>query len=329
MLCAATAESQPWKPLLDANRAIDWSASGVGGIPRVKKLITSELGYPTYDIPDKLTKNLSMLFPYSAKDTVASLLLAQKFSETLALPDNRRIRRLYRTVIRKMDALYTKIELKGWPVHRGEAERVLADLSRKQFDTQTAMLAYLDLKNITEIPVNGKVIQVDDKTLTSPQKLAVLIFDVLGLPQHPDKVVALTESGARSTKEDALVHIQKHPFISLLLDYRGFLDMNQTVFLGQDITPTFPLELQLYPGAGANLVHRISILLIFVVRLMFYHLPVQLTGISVIFLNLDMQSIAVCVSNCLRDKSARTRYNFSLDVRAILFLFRYSDPSIF
>ena len=32
-LTPVLAAAQPWKPLLDANRAIDWSAAGVGGIP--------------------------------------------------------------------------------------------------------------------------------------------------------------------------------------------------------------------------------------------------------------------------------------------------------
>jgi hypothetical protein len=32
-LLAATAAAQPWKPMLEANRGIDWSAAGVGGIP--------------------------------------------------------------------------------------------------------------------------------------------------------------------------------------------------------------------------------------------------------------------------------------------------------
>ena len=32
-LIPALASAQPWKPFLDANRAIDWSAAGVGGIP--------------------------------------------------------------------------------------------------------------------------------------------------------------------------------------------------------------------------------------------------------------------------------------------------------
>ena len=49
----------------------------------LKKLITQVLGYPTYDISDKLTRNLSLLFPYAAKDTVASLMLAQVFSKQL------------------------------------------------------------------------------------------------------------------------------------------------------------------------------------------------------------------------------------------------------
>ncbi len=33
-LIPALASAQPWKPFLDANRAIDWSSAGVGGIPQ-------------------------------------------------------------------------------------------------------------------------------------------------------------------------------------------------------------------------------------------------------------------------------------------------------
>ena len=33
ILCPALVGAQPWKPFLDASRAVDWSAAGVGGIP--------------------------------------------------------------------------------------------------------------------------------------------------------------------------------------------------------------------------------------------------------------------------------------------------------
>lgn len=50
---------------------------------KLKQLITSELGYPTYDIPDKLTKDMTIFIPYATRDTVASYLLAQKYVEVL------------------------------------------------------------------------------------------------------------------------------------------------------------------------------------------------------------------------------------------------------
>ena len=78
--------------LLDENRMIG-----------LKKLIVSELGYPSYDIPDKVTLNLDILIPYATKDTVASLLLAKKFLCQLGSPGYERLLAFYKAVIRRVD----------------------------------------------------------------------------------------------------------------------------------------------------------------------------------------------------------------------------------
>ncbi len=195
----------------------------------LKKLITQELGFPTYDIPDKLTKNLSVLFEYAAKDAVASLMLAQKFGKDLHNPDLFKVKRLYETIIKPMDRLFTKIELKGWPVCEKVAEQVQNDLQIKQDILTADILQWLFNKGIKEIPIDhvvkGKKVtkleSIDASTIGSTTKLAVIIFKCLRLPVCSDKKIAYTEGGALSTQENALVHIKDHEFIVKLLDWRG------------------------------------------------------------------------------------------------------------
>lgn len=185
--------------LIDENRRVG-----------LKKLITSELGYPSYDISDKLTKNISLLIPYSTRDTVASLLLAFKFTKILQQPGYERIRRFYKKVIKRIDAVFTKIELRGWPVN---LERALA--------AKGAIEEQLDVVEAKMREALRKAGITDFEHFGSPTKLAPLIFERLGYQPSPDKQIAFTESGGLSTNEDALVHLKHKPFISELLEWRG------------------------------------------------------------------------------------------------------------
>ncbi len=157
---------------------------------------------------------------------MASLLLALKYSEEMHSDHNKKLARLYTKVIRRMDALFTKIELRGWPVHQKEAERVLSDLTIKMDAIQTRMLAWLEDHNADQVTWKGptgkeSTTPVTAKTFSSTYQLAPLLFDILRIPMHPDKAIAYTESGGRSTKEDALVSGKHHPFVEMLMDWRG------------------------------------------------------------------------------------------------------------
>lgn len=185
--------------LLDENRRLG-----------LKKLITSELGYPSYDISDKLTKNMSLLIPYATRDTVACLLLSYKYAEVLRQPEYKRIRKFYQKVIKKIDMVFTKMELRGWPVNLERALEAEAKIEKQIDEVEAKMLGVLADEGIDDFTEFG-----------SPTKLAKLIFDRLQYTPSNDKHIALTESGGYSTNEDALVHLKHKPFISALLEWRG------------------------------------------------------------------------------------------------------------
>lgn len=196
---------------------------------KLKQLITTELGFPTYDINDKLTKDLDILIPYAARDTVASLLLALKYSGILKRKDMRRLRRLYAKVTRRCDKLFTKLELRGWPVSGARAAECKKVVDEKLEETEMAMLKYLkrhrsrmyenDLLKYDE--EEECYAPIDPKIFASPKKLGILLFKVLMLPMNPDKSVAYTDGGDPATNEDALVHLKGDTFVDLLLEWRG------------------------------------------------------------------------------------------------------------
>ncbi len=177
----------------------------------LKKLIVEEFGVPSYDIPDKLTKDLDILIPYATKDTVASEMLAQKYRETLASPGYEKLNQFYHKVIRKADRLYTDIELRGWPVSLETAENV-HKIVQREFDRITEEMHAILEKEGCDVPTSY---------FASPQKLVKLLFTTLKYPVNPNKQVALTDTGALSTGEEALVHIKHYPFIDLLLKWRN------------------------------------------------------------------------------------------------------------
>lgn len=177
----------------------------------LKRLITSELGYPSYNIADKLTPDLDLLILYSTKDTVASYILAQKYADALNEPGLEKLRRLYLKVIRKVDALYTKIEIEGWPVSVGRAKNVKSMLDDKLSESLDKLHSVLQDYDLT----------ADNKVFSAPIKLANLLFTDLELSPNPDRSVAYTETGGLSTDNDALVHLNKHPFVKELLNFRA------------------------------------------------------------------------------------------------------------
>lgn len=178
----------------------------------LKRLITSELGYPTYNINDKMTLDMDLLIPYATKDTVATYMLADKYSEVLNGEGMGKLRRLYLKVVRKVDALYTKMELEGWPVSQRKAQKVKAMLDEKLGESLDKMAEILEVRGICD---------VDPKVYASPIKLGKLLFTQLELMPNPDKGISRTESGGLSTDNDALVHLKHDPFVTELLNFRA------------------------------------------------------------------------------------------------------------
>jgi len=191
---------------------------------KLKQLITTELGFPTYDIQDKLTKDLDILIPYAARDTVASLLLALKYSGIMKRRDMRKVRRLYAKVTRRCDSVFTKMELQGWPVNGKKAAECKVAIDAKLVETEATMAAILEKhrEGLTDIGLlTEKLPDIDANLYASPKKLGKLLFSVLRLPMNPDKSVAYTDGGDPATNEDALVHLKGDKFVDLLLEWRG------------------------------------------------------------------------------------------------------------
>lgn len=184
----------------------------------LKSLITQDLGYPTYDIPNKLTKDLDMLIPYGTKDTVASLLLAHKYMEYLCLPDHKREKALYFNVIRRMDECYTEMELKGWPVDEEWVLKSLAAVQAKIDDAEMRLHQILKDNNIEYKP----------KMFGSPAQLQDVIFNQLGLKPNADPKIAKTSTGGLSTGNDAVYHLKGHPFIDAHLGWKGLIKAKST-----------------------------------------------------------------------------------------------------
>ena len=177
----------------------------------LKKLIVQELGVPSYDIPDKLTKDLDVLIPYATKDTVAGRILARKYKDTLESPGYEKLNTFYHEVIREADRLFTDIELRGWPVDREECLHVKSVIEREFHRIDAEMHQILQEKGC----------DCDSKVFASPQKLGKLLFEQLNYPMNPNKAIAYTETGAPSTGEEALVHLKGHRFVALLLKWRN------------------------------------------------------------------------------------------------------------
>jgi len=185
---------------------------------KLKSLITSELGFPTYDIDDKLTKDLDVLIPYATRDTVATLMLANKYAALLKDADLLRVKKLYTNVTRPMDFVFTDVELKGWPVDEStclELQKLVStDLDRTANELR-AMLA-------------DRGIETNQTTFGSPKQLAKIIFEDFGYPLNPDKRTAYTKTGGIATNNDALIHLKGKPFIDKILEWRGLSKMLST-----------------------------------------------------------------------------------------------------
>jgi uracil-DNA glycosylase family 4 len=186
----------------------------------LKRLITSELGYPTYDIQNKLTKDLDILIPYSTKDTVACLLLAEKYTETLNQPGMEKVKNLYLKVTRRADKAYTEMELEGWPISYERIHKVvygdketqtkgLEEIAKERMDTLVQAVADAGVHNVAPV------------VFSSPVKLAVLLFETMGLFPNSDDRVARTKTGGLSTSNDALIHLRANPVVKALFEWRA------------------------------------------------------------------------------------------------------------
>jgi len=197
--------------LINENRAL-----------KLKRLITSELGFPSYDIPDKMTKDMDLLIPYSTKDTVGCYLLARRYAEQLGTPDLSRVRKFYFNVLRRADALYTKMELEGWPVHLGTAKTVNKNLTTLLNKTESELHEILKKEGIAGI---------ETAAFASYKKLSKIIWEDLRLIPNPDPLIAYTDVKTKetlSTNEDALIHVKSHPFVAKLLEWRALAKALQT-----------------------------------------------------------------------------------------------------
>lgn len=196
--------------LLNENRAL-----------KLKRLITTEFGFPSYDISDKLTKDMDIMIPYATRDTVACFMLSDKYGEKLQEEGMEKMRKFYFNVMRRADALYTKMEIRGWPVHEVTAKSVKADLDRRLIEIEDEMHDVLAKYDI----------EVDAKVFASPAKLSPLIWEQLGLTPSSDPNIAYTDGKTKerlSTGENALIHVIGHPFVSKLLEWRSLAKALQT-----------------------------------------------------------------------------------------------------
>lgn len=179
----------------------------------LKRLITTVLGYPTYNIADKLTKDLDILIPYASKDTVATYLLANIFTEELNLDENKKVKKLYTKFLKRADMFYTRLELRGWPSDIETAKTCLVDANEEYKTTVTQILDYLKNEDIEFL----------ESDLTKSRKLADVIFNKLKLPIAKDIKVAYTKTGQLCTNQDALFHLKDHPFVILLFHLKHLL----------------------------------------------------------------------------------------------------------
>lgn len=183
---------------------------------RLRRLLVDVFRLPSYDVPDKMTKDLSILIPYATKDTVALLMLGKKLLKQLAEVGNEKLKLLYEKVIRPMDRAYTEIELEGWPLSLAVAESKRKMIEPRLAETLGEMDDYLEQQGIV-------VDRNDPKRYTAADKLAKTIFEDLGLPIASDPKLALTDEGKLSTETSALLHIRKHPWILLLSKYKKMI----------------------------------------------------------------------------------------------------------
>lgn len=186
----------------------------------LKKLITQELGVPTYEIPDKLTLDLDLLIPYGTKDTVASLILAKKYTTILEGETFEKLAAFYEKGIKAADRTFTNIELLGWPVDQASLEKLQAVVEAEIEELETEMHTILVSKGI----------KVPSTAFASPTKLAKILFDAdqLGYLPNPNRQIALTKEGKLSTSEDALLHLSHNSFVSKLLDWRERAKLTST-----------------------------------------------------------------------------------------------------
>lgn len=187
---------------------------------KLKRLITSELGYPSYDIPDKLTKDLDLLIPYATRDTVATLILAKKYAVELSKPENQRIKRLYTHVIKRVDALYTRMEIRGWPINKKICRELIYTMEEALEEVESKLRKMFKRKGVQSFPIDH---------LGKADRLRWLLFEHLEYPITPYKQARYTKE-SRNTKNpilatntDALLHIKKDPLISTIIERRKIM----------------------------------------------------------------------------------------------------------
>lgn len=138
----------------------------------------------------------STLYRYNARDVWSTREVC--IQDTQVLMEHPTISRAWKLVVRDANKAVRKIEHWGIPVDK----QAVINLA-----------SYCD-KNLVDL--EGKMRKHTDINPASPQQLAKYLYNELDLPCSKT-----TESGARSTDEEALENLKnRHPYVNLLLEHR-------------------------------------------------------------------------------------------------------------
>ena len=146
------------------------------------------------------------LLEYAAWDGYATIRLYDVFSQ--GLKDQDGLEKLFYKLVMPVARTYEDLEITGTFIDTAKMDEAGVILDKKLRRIKRSMMRHLgpwrenDLESIN---------------LNSSNDLNKVMFDWLGL-----KPVAYTDGGAPSTAEDNLIKMKdQHPFVSLLLEYRG------------------------------------------------------------------------------------------------------------
>ncbi len=145
---------------------------------------------------------------YNARDAVATARLGVR--EGAAIAAEPAFRRTWRTIVQPAAEALVDVEAWGVAVSKDAIRAFDEYLATRETSARAVLGAYGDVN------------------WASPQQVAALLFDTLGLPSPK-----LTEGGARSTDSEVLEALaNKHPLPRALLDFRAVVKMRGTYAAG-------------------------------------------------------------------------------------------------